>query len=70
MGPIGPRRPMPRAHVTAPYIATADAPPIPPRASPVFGRALVTATAVTALGALYPALRAARLSPQEAMRRE
>ena len=36
----------------------------------VFGRALVTATAVTALGALYPALRAARLSPQEAMRRE
>ncbi len=36
----------------------------------IFGRALVTATAVTALGALYPALRAARLSPQEAMRRE
>lgn len=36
----------------------------------VFGRALVTATAVTVLGALYPALRAARLSPQEAMRRE
>lgn len=36
----------------------------------VFGRALVTATAVTAIGALYPALRAARLSPQEAMRRE
>ena len=36
----------------------------------IFGRALVTATAVTAIGALYPALRAARLSPQEAMRRE
>jgi putative ABC transport system permease protein len=36
----------------------------------VFGRALLTAAAVTALGALYPALRAARLSPQEAMRRE
>ncbi len=36
----------------------------------VFGRALATATAVTLLGALYPALRAARLSPQEAMRRE
>ena len=36
----------------------------------VFGRALATATAVTALGALYPAWRAARLSPQEAMRRE
>lgn len=36
----------------------------------VFGRALLTAVAVTAIGALYPALRAARLSPQEAMRRE
>lgn len=36
----------------------------------VFGRALFTAAAVTAIGALYPALRAARLSPQEAMRRE
>ncbi|MBS1838603.1 MAG: ABC transporter permease [Actinobacteria bacterium] len=36
----------------------------------VFGRALLTAVAVTALGALYPAIRAARLSPQEAMRRE
>lgn len=36
----------------------------------VFGRALVTATMVTALGALYPALRAAQLSPQAAMRRE
>ncbi len=36
----------------------------------VFGRALATAVAVTALGALYPSLRAARLSPQEAMRRE
>lgn len=36
----------------------------------VFGRALATALAVTALGALYPSLRAARLSPQEAMRRE
>lgn len=36
----------------------------------VFGRALATAALVTALGALYPALRAAQLSPQEAMRRE
>lgn len=36
----------------------------------VFGRALLTAVLVTALGALYPALRAAQLSPQEAMRRE
>lgn len=36
----------------------------------VFWRALATAVAVTALGALYPSLRAARLSPQEAMRRE
>lgn len=36
----------------------------------VFGRALITAVLVTALGALYPALRAAQLSPQEAMRRE
>lgn len=36
----------------------------------VFGRALVTAVGVTAIGALYPALRAAQLSPQEAMRRE
>lgn len=36
----------------------------------VFGRALSTAAAVTVLGALYPALRAARLSPQEALRRE
>lgn len=36
----------------------------------VFGRALTTAVAVTLLGAAYPALRAARLSPQEAMRRE
>lgn len=42
-----------------------------PRFEPwVFGRALLTAVAVTALGALYPAIRAARLSPQEAMRRE
>ena len=30
----------------------------------------MTAVAVSALGALYPSLRAARLSPQEAMRRE
>lgn len=36
----------------------------------VFGRALLTAIGVTAIGALYPALRAAQLSPQEAMRRE
>lgn len=36
----------------------------------VFGRALLTATGVTVVGALYPALRAAQLSPQEAMRRE
>lgn len=36
----------------------------------VFGRALTTAIAVTILGALYPSIRAARLSPQEAMRRE
>ncbi|MCB0978259.1 MAG: ABC transporter permease [Acidimicrobiales bacterium] len=36
----------------------------------VFGRALLTAILVTAIGALYPALRAAHLSPQEAMRRE
>jgi len=36
----------------------------------IFGRALATAVAVTAIGALYPSLRAARLSPQEAMRRE
>lgn len=36
----------------------------------VFVRALVTAAAVTVLGAMYPALRAASLAPQEAMRRE
>lgn len=36
----------------------------------VFGRALVTATLVTAIGAFYPAMRAAQLSPQAAMRRE
>lgn len=36
----------------------------------IFGRALITAIAVTGLGVMYPALRAARLSPQEAMRRE
>jgi putative ABC transport system permease protein len=36
----------------------------------IFGRALATAIAVTALGALYPSVRAARLSPQEAMRHE
>ena len=36
----------------------------------VFGRALLTAVLVTALGAIYPALRAAQLSPQEAMSRE
>jgi putative ABC transport system permease protein len=36
----------------------------------VFGRALLVAVVVTAIGALYPSLRAARLSPQEAMRRE
>lgn len=42
----------------------------PTYAAWVFGRAMLTAVAVTVLGALYPALRAARLSPQEAMRRE
>jgi len=36
----------------------------------VFGRALLIAVTVSAVGALYPSLRAARLSPQEAMRRE
>ena len=36
----------------------------------VFGRGLLTATALTLLGALYPAIRAARLTPQEALRRE
>lgn len=36
----------------------------------VFGRGLVTATALTFLGALYPAIRAARLAPLEALRRE
>ncbi len=36
----------------------------------VFLRALVTAAAVAFLGALYPALRAARLTPLEALRRE
>jgi putative ABC transport system permease protein len=36
----------------------------------VFGRALITAAAVAFLGALYPATRAARLAPLEALRRE
>jgi putative ABC transport system permease protein len=36
----------------------------------VFARALVTAAAVAFLGALYPATRAARLAPLEALRRE
>jgi putative ABC transport system permease protein len=36
----------------------------------VFARALFTAAAVAVLGALYPALRAARLSPLEAIGRE
>lgn len=36
----------------------------------VFARALFTAAAVAFLGAVYPAVRAARLSPLEAMRRE
>ena len=36
----------------------------------VFARALLTAAAVAFLGALYPATRAARLSPLDAIRRE
>ena len=36
----------------------------------VFGRGLLTATALTLLGALYPAIRAGRLTPLEALRRE
>lgn len=36
----------------------------------VFARALFTAAAVAFLGALYPAIRAARLTPLEALRRE
>jgi putative ABC transport system permease protein len=36
----------------------------------VFARALLTAAAVAFLGALYPALRAARLAPLSAIRRE
>ncbi|MFM7069548.1 MAG: ABC transporter permease [Actinomycetes bacterium] len=36
----------------------------------VFGRALLTALAVTSLGALYPSLRASQLSPVAAMRHE
>lgn len=36
----------------------------------VFARALLTAATVAFLGALYPALRAARLTPLEAIRRE
>ena len=36
----------------------------------IFGRALLFAVAMTFLGALYPALRAARISPLRALRRE
>ena len=36
----------------------------------VFGRGLLTATLLTLLGALYPAIRAGRLTPLEALRRE
>jgi len=42
----------------------------PEYTSDVFGRALITAVGIGFLGALYPAARAASLSPLEALRRE
>jgi ABC-type antimicrobial peptide transport system permease subunit len=43
---------------------------VPLYTASVFGRGLVFAVVVAFLGALYPALRAAFLSPLEALRRE
>ena len=42
----------------------------PEYTSAVFGRGLYTAAAMTILGALYPALRAAAIAPLEALRHE
>jgi putative ABC transport system permease protein len=42
----------------------------PSYAPAIFVRALVVAVVVSLAGALYPALRAVRLSPMEALRHE
>jgi putative ABC transport system permease protein len=56
-----------RAVLLVPAISTFLEPAYPPA---IFVRALVIAVGVALAGALYPALRAVRLSPMEALRHE